>query len=80
MEQVQFSDLVANRGEGPRSVPRSRAVNVANVTQVQEDVLLTLSQQLLHGVPQHRAALAQFDTSSQINDCDASTKGTLAFI
>src|SRR5208337_2103255 len=68
VQQFHLAALVAHRGKGGDQFADARAVYVADVAQIQQDFLLSLRRQVLDGVAQNRAALAQCDASSQVND------------
>src|SRR5262249_12764650 len=71
IEQFQVAALVADRSEGADQLANAGAVNVGDVAQVQEDFPLSLSEEVLHDLAQHRAAFAQSDTAAQVHNSNA---------
>jgi hypothetical protein len=71
VQQLQLTALVADRSKGPEQGADARTVNVVDVAQVQQDLFLSLAEQVFDSVAQHRDVFALFDTSTQVNDGDA---------
>src|SRR5260370_6852841 len=61
VQQLQFATLVFHRGVGADQFADARAVNVVDVAQVEQDLLLTLREQVLYCVSQYYTASAQSD-------------------
>src|SRR5450759_3330504 len=71
MQQLQLAALVANRGKGANQLANARAVDVAHIAQVQQNLLLPLAEQVLDGIAQHHTAFAQSDSPAQVHNRDA---------
>src|ERR1019366_8194129 len=71
MQQLQLAALVADRGEGANQLANARAVDVADIAQVEQNLLLSLAQQVLDSVAQHHTAFAQSDSPAQVDNGDA---------
>src|ERR1019366_3266011 len=80
VRQLQLAALVPHRGKGADQLADARAVDVVDVAQIEEDFLLSLAEQVFDGVAQNRAAFAQFDLSTQVNNRDVITCRVLAFM
>src|SRR5260370_7896153 len=68
LEQLQLAALVADSGECAHQFANPRAVNVGNVSQVQQDSLVPVGDQIAHRIPQHNAAFAERNSSAQVYD------------
>src|SRR5581483_7600712 len=71
VEQLEFAALVADAGESADQFADAGAVDVINVSEVEQDLLVALGDQVADGVAQDHAAFAEGDTSAQIYDCDS---------
>src|SRR6185437_14900428 len=71
IEQLQLTALIADRGEGTDQFADPRAVNVGNIAQVQQDLLLSLAQQVANRVAEHHTAFSQSDAATHVHDGDA---------
>src|SRR6185437_1059515 len=67
----QLTALIADRGEGTDQFADPRAVNVGNIAQVQQDLLLSLAQQVANRVAEHHTAFSQSDAATHVHDGDA---------
>src|SRR5579875_1653898 len=71
MQQLQFAALVTDGGEGADQLADAGAVDIANIAQVQQDLLLPFAEQVFDGVAQNHAAFAESDPSTQVDNGDA---------
>src|SRR5579862_3652566 len=71
VQQLQLAALVADGGKRADQLTDAGAVDVADVAQVQQNLLLPFAQQVFDGVAQYDTALAQGDPPAQIDDGDA---------
>src|SRR5580693_7512065 len=71
VKQLQFAALVADGGEGAYQFANAGAVDIADIAQVQQDFLLSFAQQVFDRVTQNHTALAERDSSAQVDDGDS---------
>src|SRR5579885_3162449 len=68
VEQLKLPTLIADRRKCAHQLSDAGAVDISDITQVQQDLLLALAQQLTDLVAQHDAAFAERDTSAEVHD------------
>ena len=70
VQQFQFAALVTDGGEGADQLADAGAVDIANIPQVQQNLLLSFAEQVFDGIAQNNAAFAESDSSTQVDDGD----------
>src|ERR1039457_5604458 len=68
MQQLEFATLALHGGKRADQFANARTVDIADVAQVQQDMLGTLAENVLDGVAQYHAAFAQSNSPAQVND------------
>src|SRR5713101_2727536 len=66
LEQLQLATLVADGGKRAHQLADSRAVNVGDVAEIQQDPLIAFTNQIAHRIAQHNAAFSERNASAQV--------------
>ena len=68
VEQFELATLIADRRKGAHQLSDAGAVDISNVTEIQQNLLFAFAKQLADLVAQHDAAFPERDTSAEIHD------------
>src|SRR5215468_4833909 len=71
LEQLQFAALVTHRGKRAHQLPDARAIDIADVAQVEQNFLLPFAEKVFDGIAQYHAAFAQGYAAAHIDDSHA---------
>src|SRR5438309_4547067 len=79
VQQLQLAPAVLHRSEGADQLANSRAVDIADVSKVQQYFVRTFSQYITNGVANRNAAFAESDAAAKIQNGDAVDLAILYF-
>src|SRR5215467_63917 len=68
VQKLQFATLVADRGEGADQLADTRAVNVIDVAEVEQNLLLSFGKQVADGIAQDHATFPEGNAAAAIDD------------
>src|SRR5208282_2322379 len=68
LQQLERGALVLARGEGAHQLAQPGAIDIVHISQVQQDALLSLADQVANGIANLYTALAESDPPAEVQN------------